>query len=183
MEVHNYDDDRRIYDYLWQTSMSHSVIWSSNIYEYTTIWSTIIENKINYNNNYIISQVSDSLVVSHYHNNSGDTYIYPTQIRTPELVQTSKEDDKKDFKKFNGALDEIKNIDIYQYHLKHEEKDDKKHLGFVIGDKYNYSKLVTSKDNDGVDVYGFASLCCQAIKEQQAQIEDLKERIEKLERK
>lgn len=104
-------------------------------------------------------------------------------IKCVSLTQTSKEEDKKDFKIFNGALEELKNIDIYQYHFKNEHNEDKKHLGFVIGDKYNYSKKVTSKDNDGVDVYGFVSLCCQAIKEQQDQIEILKSKIEKLERK
>ena len=104
-------------------------------------------------------------------------------ITCVSLTQTSREKDKKDFEKLNNALEEIKNIDIYKYHLKAEEKEDKKHLGFVIGDKYNYSQLVTSKDNDGVDVYSFVSLCCKAIKEQQEEIEDLKTRIEKLERK
>lgn len=183
IEVHNYDDNRKIYDYLWSTSMAHKVAWSDNIYEQTTIWSNIVENKINYNSNYVVTQVSDSSVVSHYHNNNGDTYIYPTQIRTPEVIQTSQEKDKKDFKKFTGALDELKNIDIYQYHLKNESKEDKKHLGFVIGDKYNYSEVVTSKDNEGVDVYSFVSLCCKAIQEQQEQIESLKEQVNQLERK
>lgn len=182
-EVYNNEDNRQIYDYLWSTSMTHAVHWSDDIYEHTSIWSNIVENKINYNNNYIVTQVSDSSVVSHYHNSNGDTYINPTQIRTPEVIQTSLEKDKKDFKKFTGALDELKNIDIYQYHLKNENEDDKKHLGFVIGDKYNYSKVVTSKDNDGVDIYSFASLCCRAIQEQQEQIEELKAKLKKLENK
>lgn len=99
------------------------------------------------------------------------------QINCVSLTQTSKEQEKKNFEKFENALDIIKDIDIYKYHLKDEKDIDKKHIGFVIGDKFNYSKEVTSKDNDGVDIYSFVSLCCQAIKEQQEQIEELKNEI------
>ena len=78
------------------------------------------------------------------------------------------------------ALDIIKNIDIYKYNFKSDNDKDKKHIGFVIGDDFKYSKEVTSKDNDGADVYSFVSVCCQAIKEQQEQIEELKNEINKL---
>ena len=60
----------------------------------------------------------------------------------------------------------------------------------MIGDKYNYSKEVTSNKNDGVELYSFVSVCCKAIQEHQEQIEQqnnliqsLVERIEKLEAK
>ena len=94
------------------------------------------------------------------------------------LTQTSKEEDKKNFEKFENALETIKNIDIYKYNLKNEKDIDKKHIGFVIGDKFNYSKEVTSNNNDGVDIYSFVSLCCQAIKEHQQKIEELERRLE-----
>lgn len=93
------------------------------------------------------------------------------------LEQTSLESAKKNFEKFNGALEEIKNIDIYKYNLKNEKNDSKKHLGFVIGKDFNYSEIVTSNDNKGVDNYSFTSLCLQAIKEQQEQIELLKKQL------
>ena len=64
--------------------------------------------------------------------------------------------------------------------MKDEEDDSKKHLGFVIGDDFNYSKLVTSNDNKGVDNYSFTSLCLQAIKEQQEQIESLQKQVSEL---
>lgn len=104
-------------------------------------------------------------------------------IKCVSLTQTSQEKDKKDFEKLDNALNEINKIDIYKYHLKTDEKKDKKHLGFVIGDNYNYSKAITSKNDDGVDVYSFVSLCCKAIQEQQEQIESLKEQVNQLERK
>ena len=66
--------------------------------------------------------------------------------------------------------------------MKAEEDNTKKHIGFVIGDKFKYSEEITSKDNDGVDIYSFVSVCCKAIQEQQEQIEELKKRIEKLEK-
>ena len=80
----------------------------------------------------------------------------------------------------DNALDIINSIDIYKYNLKGEEDTDKKHLGFVIGDGYNYSEEVTNNDNTGVDNYSFTSLCCKAIQEEQAIIEQLKKEIEEL---
>lgn len=96
------------------------------------------------------------------------------------LIQTSKEEYKKNFKKLENALDIIKNIDIYKYNMKTDKDIDKKHIGFVIGDKYNYSEEVTSKNNDGVDIYALASVCCKAIQEQQEQIDLLKSEIKLL---
>lgn len=127
-----------------------------------------------------------------------DTTITPTTITTPKLTQTSLESQKKNFEKFTqNAIEIIKQIELYKYNLKDEEDAEKKHIGFVIGDKYKYSKEVTSNDNTGVDLYSFISLCCKAIQEQQEQIEQLKkndgerdnliktliEKIEKLEAK
>lgn len=93
-------------------------------------------------------------------------------ITCVSLTQTSKAEEKKDFEKYEGALKELENIDIYKYRMKNE--DGKKHIGFVIGDDFKYSQEVTSNNNDGVDVYSFVSLCCQAIKELQEEIKELK---------
>lgn len=120
----------------------------------------------------------------------GKTKISGSEIVTPKLTQTSLAKHKKNFEKLQDALEILKQIDIYKYNLKGEEDSTKKHIGFVIGDKYNYSKEVTSNKNDGVDLYSFVSVCCKAIQEQQEQIEQqnnliqsLVERIEKLEAK
>ena len=118
------------------------------------------------------------------------TIIYPDKIVTPTVTQTSKESEKKNFEELQNGIDIIKDIDIYKYNLKSEEDTTKKHIGFVIGNNYNYSKEVTSNNNDGVDIYSFVAVCCKAIQEQQEQIESqnnliqsLIERIEKLEAK
>ena len=103
-------------------------------------------------------------------------------INCVSLTQTSKEEYKKNFEKLENALDIIKSIDIYKYNMQQEEDTDKKHIGFIIGNDYNYSTEVTSQDNKGADIYSFISVCCQAIKEQQEKIESLEKRIEKLER-
>lgn len=106
------------------------------------------------------------------------TIIGRTGITTPRVIQTSKQEDKKNFEKFNNALEIIKSIDIYKYNLKEEQDNTKKHIGFVIGNKYKYSEEVTSNNNNGVDLYSFVSLCCRAIQEQQIEIVELKKRLE-----
>ena len=80
----------------------------------------------------------------------------------------------------NNAINILKEIDIYRYNLKNEKDTDKKHIGFIIGENYKYSKEVTSKDNDGVNIYSFVSLCCKAIQEQQVLIENLQKEVEEL---
>lgn len=100
------------------------------------------------------------------------------EIRIPKVTQTSKAESKKNFEKLqDNALETIKNIDIYKYNLKSEKDTDKKHIGFVIGDNYKYSKEVTSIDNQGVDNYSFTSLCCKAIQELSQQVEELKKQL------
>lgn len=115
---------------------------------------------------------------------TGGTYVGYDKVETPTLIQTSLENQKKNFEKVqDNALEILKQIDIYKYNLKNEQDTDKKHIGFVIGDKYNYSKEVTSLDNKGVDNYSFTSLCCKAIQEQQEMIEKLENRIKEMEDK
>ena len=111
---------------------------------------------------------------------SEQTYIRSTGITTPSITQTSKVESKKNFEKLENALDIVKKTDIYKYNFKSEEDTSKKHIGFVIGDNYNYAEEITSKENDGADIYSLASVCLQAIKEQQEQIELLQEEINKL---
>lgn len=98
-------------------------------------------------------------------------------ITCVSLTQTSKEESKKNFEKLNNAKDILQRTDIYKYNLKTDTDDDKKHIGFVIGDEYNYSEEITSKDNDGVDVYSMVSVLWQVVKEQQEEIDKLKEMI------
>ena len=114
----------------------------------------------------------------------GETIIRGREIKTPILTQTSLESQKKNFEKMqDNALEILKQIDIYKYNLKNEQDTDKKHIGFVIGDNYNYSKEVTSLDNEGVDNYAFTSLCCKAIQELTAKVEELENKIKEMEEK
>lgn len=154
----------------------------------------------NNNNCQIALDTSNEVLYISKQNQAGHTtFLYPGEINvytdsstiytkikgegisTPTLTQTSLAESKKNFEKLqDNALETIKGIDIYKYNLKNEKDTDKKHIGFVIGDNYNYSKEVTSIDNQGVDNYSFTSLCCKAIQEQQEQIEELKKEINKL---
>lgn len=105
------------------------------------------------------------------------TFIQNGSIECVKVTQTSLAERKKNIEKLqDNAIDIIKNIDIYKYNLKSEKDTDKKHIGFVIGDDYKYSKEVTSLNNTGVDNYSFTSLCCKAIQELQEQIEQLQEK-------
>lgn len=106
-----------------------------------------------------------------------ETTISPSGIKTPTLTQTSLASSKKNFEKLENALEIISNTDIYKYHLKSQNDDDKKHIGFVIGNKFNYSKDITSEKNDGVDIYSMVSVCLQAIKELNNKIKILEEKI------
>lgn len=102
-------------------------------------------------------------------------------VHCVSVNQTSLEENKKNIEKFENALPILKNIDIHKYNYKLEKDNHKKHLGFVIGKKYNYSSEITSIDENGnengVDLYSMTSLCLQAIKEQQEIIEQLKQEI------
>ncbi|MGM9881563.1 MAG: dockerin type I domain-containing protein [Bacilli bacterium] len=108
-------------------------------------------------------------------------------VSCSSLTQTSLENNKKNLEKFTNALEEVKKTDIYRYNLKSEKDERKKHLGFIIGDNYNYSHEITSLNDDGkeigVDNYSMTSLCLQAIKEQQIIIEKLESKIKELEEK
>lgn len=125
-----------------------------------------------------LSIMPNALVMMSNYNSSSMT---PDEISAPKITQTSLAEKKKNFEKMqDSALEILKQIDIYKYNLKNESNKNKKHIGFVIGDEYRYSKEVTSNNNTSVDLYSFISLCCKAIQEQQKQIEELKKEIEKL---
>lgn len=92
---------------------------------------------------------------------------------------------KKNFEKLENALSIVKNIDIYKFNYKQEDDNAKKHMGFVIGEGFNYSHEITSVNKEGeetgADLYSMISLCLQAVKEQQEIIEQLQEKISNLE--
>ena len=118
-----------------------------------------------------------------YAANKGTTRIKPSGIKTPTLTQTSKAESKKNFE--NLSIEEAKkilnNTEIYKYNLKTQEDNDKKYIGFVIGDDYNYAEEITSENNDGANIYSMTSVLYTVVQEQQKQINQLQEKIEKSE--
>ena len=142
------------------------------------------------NTSYMAYMVSDSIGVNKGSHSAamlpdaitvGGSTMYEDHITTPYVTQTSLQENKKNFEKLqDNALNILKTIDIYKYNLRNEKDTDKKHIGFVIGDNFNYSKEVTSLDNQGVDNYSFISLCCKAIQELSTQVEELQKEIREL---
>ena len=168
------------------------VLIRENLYQFpSTEWynedSTAHENHgvLIYGNYEGITINNSSIRYIKMENGSGSTLfsMEDGNVRCVTLTQTSLKENKKNFEKYSNALKELDNIDIYKYNLKDEKDTDKKHLGFVIGENFNYSEIVTSNDNQGVDNYSFTSLCFQMIKEQQKIINKLEKRVEDLENK
>lgn len=122
---------------------------------------------------------SSTLAKGVYANKNGEIYATST-VSATGFINTSLEEKKKNIKKLNKALDIIKETDIYSYNWKDEKKSDKKHYGLVIGDEYNTPDEFKSNDNKGIDLYATISICLQAIKEQQEQIDELKKEIKSL---
>lgn len=98
-------------------------------------------------------------------------------IETDLFTNNSLEERKKNFEKLTNAKEILKNTDIYKYNFKEESEDTKKHIGFVIGDNFNYSQDITSAENNGADVYAMVSVLWQVVKEQQEEIDELKKLI------
>lgn len=98
------------------------------------------------------------------------------------FIDNSRKEIKKNIEKYNeNALEEILNTDIYKYNYKNEDDGKKKHIGFVIGNEYNYSNQITSVDNNGKEVganiYSMVSIAYKAIQEQEEQIRKLKNEL------
>lgn len=128
------------------------------------------------------SVVSPARMVAIDYENDTVTVIAAEGITTPKLIQTSLEEIKKNILPYTEHVSEIiKNSDIYTYNLKTEEDTDKKHIGFVIGDKYKTPKQVLSKEGQGIDLYSMSSLLWKNAQEQQKTIESLLKRVQELE--
>jgi hypothetical protein len=117
--------------------------------------------------------------------NYGGSSMTGSYVRTPQVIQTSKESIKKNIVKYEkNATDIIKNSEIYEYNFKTEKDTDKKHIGFVIGDKggnYKTPKEVVFSNGEGIDTYTMESILWKAFQEQQKEIEELKKRWEEKE--
>lgn len=102
-------------------------------------------------------------------------------VWSPSFNNNSLKEVKKNIKKLTtDAVKLIASTDLYKYNYKDESNKDKKHIGIVIGDGYNYPEEILSSDGKGVDLYSMISVCFKAIQEQQVQIQELKNEINKL---
>ena len=123
-----------------------------------------------------------SLILSQYASGGGNTNVIELnanngKVTCVSLTQTSLAESKKNFEKLTNAKEILQNTDIYKYNFKNEENGDKKHIGFVIGKDFNYSKDITPAENNGADVYAMVSVLWQVVKEQQEEINELKKLI------
>ncbi len=127
---------------------------------------------------------SSSITVGHYDASTNSSNIYfnadSSGVRCISLTQTSLKEKKKNIEKLENAISILNEVDIYKYNFKNESDATKKHIGFVIGDGYKYSKEITSEDNSGVDIYSMVSVLWQIVKEQQQKINKLNDRVDKL---
>lgn len=103
-------------------------------------------------------------------------------INGKNIVNTSLESKKKNISKYkDNAIDILKKSEIYEYNFNDEKDTDKKHIGFVIGDKGGKYKtpdeIIT---NDGISPYSMTSILWKAVQEQQEHIERLEKEINKL---
>lgn len=119
--------------------------------------------------------------LSYIRTENGDGYaeLSGAVCRAFDFVPLSLAEKKENFEKLENALDIVKDVDIYKYNFKNEKSKSKKHIGFVIGDKFKYRKEITSSENDGANLYAMISVLWKAVQEQQKEIEELKERIDK----
>lgn len=94
------------------------------------------------------------------------------------FINNSREETKKNIKRYtDDAIKIIKDTDIYKFNYKTDNSTSKESIGFVIGDKYKYSKELTAVDENGKEIgantYNMISIAYKAIQEQQEQIEEL----------
>lgn len=122
-----------------------------------------------------LSGLSPYIEVSNGYRN---TNISGDGITTPILTQRSKESVKKNIEKYNeNAINIVKNSEIYIYNFKDEKDTDKKHVGFVIGDKggdYKTPEQVISDNNEGINNYDMTSILWKAVQELTLEVEKLK---------
>ena len=114
-----------------------------------------------------------------FYSNYSETYI--DNLVYGSISQRSLATLKKNIKKYDtSALDLIKNGDIYEFNYKTEKAEDKKHIGYVIGEGYNTPQEFISNDGKGIDTATVVGILVKAIQEQQEEIENLKKEMEEL---
>lgn len=124
--------------------------------------------------------LEEYVIINRYGITVGDqskqSIIRSDQITTPKLNQTSLESIKKNINKFTqNATDIINNSDIYEYNLKSDKDEEKKMIGFVIGDNYKTPDEVISRDGQAVGLYSAIGILWKGFQEQEEEIKQLQE--------
>jgi hypothetical protein len=140
------------------------------------------------NRGYPIIQINDSngylaMDTTYVTAETDDNYASNSWYNILKCIAPSKKELKKNIEPFSNGLEIIKGSDIYTYHFKEEQDEEKKHIGLIIGDGYKTPNAITSKKEDGIDLYAMVSLSWQAIKELNNKIEKLENKIKELEEK
>lgn len=117
-----------------------------------------------------------------FNGQGGDIYA-DGEITARDISNTSLESIKKNIIKFHNALDIIKNSEIYEYNFKTEEDTDKKHIGFVIGEKYNTPSIVKSSNGKAIESYSMSSINWRGLQQILEIIENMDKRLLVLEGK
>ena len=94
------------------------------------------------------------------------------EISGKNFNNTSLEETKKNIKKFRTSmLETIKNAEIYEYNYKTEDDMHKRHIGFVIGEKYKTPFEAISDNGQAIDIYAMCSILWKAVQELTEKVE------------
>lgn len=147
---------------------SKSYLWNTNSWSYIGATSDNEQAKCR-----MISAGSDLTFID-CSDGTDTSKITPKEITSPKLTQTSLESIKKNITKFTkNATDIINNSDIYEYNLKSDKDEEKKMIGFVIGDKYRTPNEVIDKEGRAVELYSAIGILWKAVQELSARVEQL----------
>ena len=94
---------------------------------------------------------------------------------------------KKNISPLKNVLALVMKLNTSSYHFNWQQNDDEKQIGMLAQEAYQlFGELVSydkEKDLYKMNYAGFSTVAIRAIQEQQAEIEDLKKRLERLEEK
>lgn len=108
--------------------------------------------------------------------NGSTGYVYAKSFSNTSLAEL-----KKNIEELGNTIDIIENSKIYTFNYKTEENEQKKHIGFVIGEEYNTPKEVIDENERGIDLYAMNSIEWKGLQECIKLIKDLQNRVEILE--
>lgn len=111
----------------------------------------------------------------------GFAELHNSEVNAFSFNNVSLEKVKKNIKKTEKGLDLIKKADVCSYNYRGEKNGDKKHIGLVIGEKYNTPEEIMNSQKTGIDLYSMIAVAWQSIKELNNKIEELENKIKEME--